>query len=285
MARFISPITDIKPNGSVNFLDANTNLDKLTYKDELETIPNELSVAVNANGNLAFNVFFSGSATVIYLDEFGTQYASRTPVGEEVGIGNFTQWSVNISYNIPDITIGSNDKFYMSITDANQGNDPVTDSTNWEEIRFIGVWNTNITYSIGDVVQTSDGNLWRAVTATAGNNPSSDDGTNWAVPVAISNLWVTKAVDFNAVSGESYQIDASANTVDITIPVLAIGDSFIFHNLITSTFKVQILNPIETIKGITGDISATTNMEIEAGQSVQIVATSATVLTIVGVLL
>jgi len=179
MARFISPITDMKPNGSISFKDANTNLDKITFKDELETIPNPLSVPVNANGNIE-NVFFSGSATVIYLDSDSVQYASRTPVGEEVGIGNFTEWSVNINYNKPDITIGSNDKFYQSIVDGNQGNDPTSSPTSWKEIRFIGVWNTNVTYEIGVVVQTTDGVLWRSLTATAGNNPSTDDGTNWA---------------------------------------------------------------------------------------------------------
>lgn len=285
MARFISPITDIKPNGTVSFFDSNTNAAKLTYKDELETIPNLLAVPVNANGNLP-NVWFSGSAAVIFLDEFGVQYAARNPVGEEIGIGNFTGWSAAVSYSINDITIGSNGSFYLSITDGNQNNDPSTpDPINWEEIRFIGVWNTNITYTIGDVVQTSDGILWRSLTATSGNNPSTDNGTNWALPVSISSSWVTKAIDFTAIDDESYQIDASSNTVDVTIPTLAIGDPFVFHNLITSTFKVQILNPTQTIKGINGNITATTNMEISAGQSVQIIATSTTILSIVGVLL
>jgi len=47
---------------------------------------------------------------------------------------------------------------------------------------------------------------------------------------------------------------------------------------------VQILNPIETIKGKGGDIAAAVNMELEPGQSVQMIAKSTTILSIVGAL-
>lgn len=108
------------------------------------------------------------------------------------------------------------------------------------------------------------------------------------VQAAINELeargsWSTpKAANFTAVSRDSRLIDASANTIDVALPVLTIGNSFIYHNLITSTFKVQILNPIETIKGNNGDIAAGTNMELSAGDSVQLVAVTATILAIVG---
>ena len=184
MPRFISPITDIKPLGSVSFFDANTNANKLTYKDELETIANLLTIPVDAGGNLP-NIFFSGSASVVYLDQFGTQYAARNPVGEEVGVGNFTPWVNVITYSVGDITIGADGALYMSISDSNQGNDPTTSPSEWEEIRFIGVWDTNITYPIGTVVQTDNGDLWKSAAAQSGNSPDSDDGTNWKLAVAI----------------------------------------------------------------------------------------------------
>jgi hypothetical protein len=184
MPRFISPITDIKPLGSVSFFDANTNANKLTYKDELETIANLLTIPVDAGGNLP-NIFFSGSASVIYLDQFGTQYAARNPVGEEAGVGNFTNWVNVITYSVGDITIGADGALYMSISDSNQGNDPIDSPAEWEEIRFIGVWDTNITYPIGIVVQTDNGDLWKSVIAQSGNAPASDDGTNWKLAVAI----------------------------------------------------------------------------------------------------
>ena len=146
------------------------------------------------------------------------------------------------------------------------------------------------------MVQSSLGNLWKALTATAGNDPETDNGTNWIPAIDGSkiaeitelealNSWdIPKTADFTAVASESRQIDASANTIDVTLPTLVIGDSFIYHNLITSTFKVQILNPIETIKGKGGDIVAGINMELEPGQSVQMIAKSTTILSIVGAL-
>ena len=56
MARFVSPITDMKPLGHLLFYKSGTNTVLVTYKDELETIANITEVAVNADGNVA-NVF------------------------------------------------------------------------------------------------------------------------------------------------------------------------------------------------------------------------------------
>jgi len=180
--RFVSPITDIKPNGSVSFFDSNTNAPKITFKDELETIQNLLTIPVNANGNLP-NIFFSGSASVIYLDEFDVQYAARNPVGEDTIVGNFSSWSVTVSYDINDIVKGSNGKFYLSLLNGNQGNDPILNpGTNifWKDVRLLGVFNTTVTYVIGDVVQTVDGRLWRSLVAVNINNdPLTDSGANW----------------------------------------------------------------------------------------------------------
>ena len=242
------------------------------------------------------NIFFSGSAKVLFFDEFDQQYASRDPVGGEKELGSFVLWDTVVTYDKNNIATGSDGKFYISLSNGNIGNDPTTDDTKWKEWPAITRWNTNVPYVIGEVVQSSLGNLWKALTATSANNPETDNGTNWIPAIDGSkiaeitalealNSWDTpETADFTAAANESRQIDASANTIDVTLPVLVIGDSFIYHNLITSTFKVQILNPIETLKGIGGDIAATINMEIEPGQSVQLVATSTTILSIVGAL-
>jgi hypothetical protein len=96
-------------------------------------------------------------------------------------VGEFALWNTLVIYNIPDIVKGSDGKFYISISNLNQANDPVTPSpSDWSEIRFIGVYNASETYSLGDVVQDSDGKLWRSVVGSnIGNTPSADAGTNW----------------------------------------------------------------------------------------------------------
>ena len=296
MARFVSPITDLKPNGSLYFYESQTNTPKPTYKDAEETILNASPVVVLPNGNLP-NVFYSGAAKVLFLDEFDVQYAERDPVGGSTDSSSFSLWSSVLTYDIDTYVSGSDGNLYKSLTSANTGNDPTTSPLYWEEVDFIGVWNTNVTYAIGDVVKTSTGSLWKAVTATSGNNPATDVGTNWLpavdgskipeiIELAVLNSWeAPETADFTGANNEARQIDASANTVDVTLPVLVAGDSFTYHNLITSTFKVQILNPIETIKGTEGTIAAATNLEIEPGQTVQMIAVSATILSVVGALL
>ena len=307
MSRFISPITDMKPNGSLRFFESQTNVVKQTFKDQFQTIANPVEVTVLPNGNIG-NVFYTGNAKVLYFDQFGVQYAERDPVGTSGGSGggtsSFSLWSSVQTYEIGVYVSGSNGELYRSLASQNVGNDPTTSAAFWEQVEFLGVWNSNINYQIGNVVITTTGNLWKSLTSAANNNPETDSGTNWApavngikIPEIITsnanistlealNSWSTpKAANFTAVKNECRQIDASSNTVDVTLPALAPGDSFIYHNMVTSTNKVQILNPTETIKGISGNIAAGTNLEIGAGQSVQMVAVSATILSIVGALL
>lgn len=125
---------------------------------------------------------------------------------------------------------------------------------------------------------------YKTSTVDGGSGLLLDNGI-YANPVGTPEAtWAYKSDNFTCVSSESYQIDASSDTVDVTLPPLSVGDPFVFHNLITSTFKVQILNPTETIKGKGGDIAAGVNMELEPGQSVQLVAKSSTILSITGAL-
>ena len=282
MARFQSPITDMKPLGHLLFFKSGTNSALITYKDDLESIENVAQITVNPDGNVA-NVFFSGSAKVKYFDQFGQQYAERDPVGGEKQLGDFTLWDTVVNYDKNDIVEGSNGKFYISLSNGNIANDPTLEPSSWSEIRFLGVWNTNVTYSIGTVVQSALGNLWKAKTSNSGNDPEVDRGDNWLR--AIDESWNDpETISFTGVAREPKQIDASTNVVDVLIPALSVGDAFTYHNLITSEFKVQILNPTQTIKGSGGDILAGVNMEMKAGQSVQMIAKSTTTLSIVGAL-
>lgn len=290
MARFINPAPQYRPFSKLYFFKSGTNSQLVTYKDQFETIANPHPVLTDSEGKVP-NIFFSGSAKLIVEDQNNVQYIERDPVGGEKELGDFTLWDQVVTYSLNDIVEGSDGEFYRSLANGNVGNDPTLTPTLWENIRFIGIWNENIVYKVGYVVQTVSGSLWKAITATSGNNPELDDGVNWLPAVeggkipelATISTWNTPETNnFTMSANASRQIDASANTIDVSIPVLNIGDPFVIHNMITSTFKVQLLNPIETIKGPKGDIAAGVNMEIEPGQSVQLVAKSSTELSIVG---
>lgn len=289
MARFINPIPQYKPNSKLYFYKSGTNTDLLTYKDQFETVLNTQPVLTDAAG-FAPNIFYSGSAKLIILDQDDVQYAERDPVGGEKELGAFNLWDTVVTYDQNDIALASDGRFYQSFADGNQGNDPISSPSDWFEIRFTPVYNANYTFALGEITQTSDGSLWRSVVGSnTGNNPATDDGTNWLPAVDSSKIqeiikltWKTKASDFTAIANESYQIDGSANTVDVAMPVIAEGETFTFHNQSLSTFAVTILNPSYTIIGKSGTLSAGTDLELSASDSVQLVAKTSSVLEIVG---
>jgi hypothetical protein len=135
----------------------------------------------------------------------------------------------------------------------------------------------------GTVARLITGERYAVLTTNSGDGVLLANG-NYANLISEATRWKQKTANFTSVARESNEVDASANAVNISLPVLIAGDVFTYHNSITSTNKVQILNPTQFIMGKGGNILAGNNMEIEAGQSVQLVAKSTTALSIVGAL-
>lgn len=287
MPRLINPVPKFKPNSSLYFFKSGTNSQLTTFADISETIPNTHPVLTDAEG-YAPNIFFSGSARFLAFDQYGVQYIERDPIGGELELGAFTAWDSQIVYDKNDI-IESSGKFYQSFSSANQGNDPSASPSDWFEVRFLGVYNSSAAYNVGDVVQTSNGFLYRSLEASNTNNDPETTPASWlpafdaqSVPEIQKLDWKYKSADFSAVNNESYLISATANTVDITLPTISQNHAFTFHNVSVSTQKVQILNPAYTIRGTSGEVTAGTDLELSAGDSVQVVAQSNSVLAIVG---
>lgn len=188
------------------FFESGTNVELTTYADSLKQHANPHPVLHDAAGRLP-NTFFDGSAKQILkatvLGVPDQQIWERDPVGSEAVTGEFALFNPLIIYNIPDICKGSDGLFYISIANANQGNDPVTPSpTKWSEIRFVGVYNASESYSIGDVIQEATGLLWRSVTnSNVGNTPNSDGGTNW-LP-AVDGAKITEVSNLTKVIGHT----------------------------------------------------------------------------------
>jgi len=280
MARFVSPITDMKPNGSLRFFKSGTNSTLVTYKDELETpgLENPVIVPVLANGNIQ-NVFFSGSAKVIYLDEFGVQYAERDPVGGDRELGDFSLWDAAVTYDINDIVETSDGKFYQSLSNGNVGNDPTLTPTSWKEIRFIEMWNENVIYAVGKVVQTADGNLWKAVVSTVGNDPSTDSGSNWLPAVDLPNvLNDTNTVIPQTVSGTltALRVNELQDGGAFNMP-LASSVSANQVIIITQPDEFVSFVPVVTISGvdtITDSTGTDSSITFNNTQSVEITLTS-----------
>ena len=182
-------------SGKLYIYDSGSTTAKDTYADVNLSIINTNPVLLTASGRQP-NIFFNGSARIILTKSDGTQIEVRDPVGGDSGSGQFETWNALTIYNEADITIASNDRYYKSFAAANQGNDPTTTPSKWEEVEFLYVWNTAVTYITNDTVKGSDGIFYRSLAGgNVGNDPVSDGGVNWGAPIPAEeyNLALTQA--------------------------------------------------------------------------------------------
>lgn len=310
MPRFFNPVPGYTypPFGKLYFYVASTDTKLNTYVDEAETVANTNPVLLDSLGRIP-NIWFTSKTRVVLHNADNEQVWERDPIGgSDTSAGGITVYDPSTGYDKDQITRTGDGVFYISLQGGNKGNDPaVTPESNafWMEINFIDMYNSSKPYMIGNISQTPNGFLWRSlIDPNLGNDPSTDLGGNWLPAIDGSKIPEITALEsdisdlqdlntwgdpvtasFIAATNKSRQIDASIAPVDITLPTLVAGDSFTYHNIITSTFKVQILNPTQTITGTEGTIAAGTNLEIEPGQTVQMVAATTGILLVVGAIL
>ena len=184
-------------DGKIYFKESGTDTDKDTFADVNLSIANPNPVILSGAGRQP-NIFFSGSAKAILTNSDDVQIEVRDPVGGEAEEGAFSSWNSITIYNQPDIVVGSDGLFYLSITGGNQNNDPATDLVNWSEIRFVRIWNANETYTIDRVVEGSDGLLYTSEINDNLNNDPTTDLVNWkpSTEATADNLSNASTVDY-----------------------------------------------------------------------------------------
>lgn len=177
VAQYLDASGDPVPGGKLFFFESGTSTDKDTWVDINLTIKNANPVILDGAGRIP-NIFLSGTYKVILKDANDVQIWERDPVGGEAG-AQFSEWGSTSIYNIEDIVRGSDDEYYQSLANNNQGNDPVTTATFWTRILFVKVWNTNESYSTSDIVRGSDGSLYKSLAdSNSGNDPTTTP-TSW----------------------------------------------------------------------------------------------------------
>lgn len=187
--------------GKVFIKNSGSAEDKDLFFDSAHKQPAPNPVTLSASGRMP-NTFFSGSAKAILTNSNGmgqgNQFWEVDPIfSTSSGQGGFEDWNSKTVWNHPDVVVGSDDRFYMSITNGNEDNDPTTDDVSWEEVEFTSIWNPNIDYSLTprpDTVKASDGNFYKnLLEGNSGNDPVSSDTWTAAVDITGSTLARTYA--------------------------------------------------------------------------------------------
>jgi hypothetical protein len=271
MARFGSLGTQYFDNagdplisGKIYFKESGTDTDKDTFADVNLSIKNANPVILSGAGRQP-NIFYNGSARAILTDSDDVQVEERDPLGGESEEGAFSDWNSITIYNEPDIVVGSDGLFYISITDGNQNNDPTTDAVNWTDSRFIRVWNTNEPYSINRIVEASNGLLYTSlVNNNLGNDPIGDV-VNWKSSTLSESQWVaqTKVTTYEIVESDNRSTIGCTGTFTISLPdaaaVVVAADSGDFEvkikNIGVGIITVSRVTGTDTVDDVAGDIT------------------------------
>ena len=183
--QFFDDAGDPLVNGWLKFTISGTNnTDKDTFADVSEDIANANPLQLDAAGRCP-NVFGSGSYRVTsFIDDTvlhqpGQQIQQFDPVGGSFGDAAFDDWNAESIYSSGDIVTASDDLYYRSLSNNNQGNDPTIDDTTWEQIEFVEYWNANRTYAQHNKVRTTVGIEYISLINSNTNNEPATNSDKW----------------------------------------------------------------------------------------------------------
>jgi len=165
-------------NGKLKFEISGGGGDKDTFADPDLKIVNPNPYILSGAGRLQTDIWFNGEAKVILFTSADVQIEVRDPIPGLGAAGEqFQSFNALITYNKPDIVVGSDERFYQSIDNGNIGNDPTTTSGFWMEVFLTAVFDIAFTYGIGQIVKASDSVVYVSlVTSNIGNDPTSTTG-------------------------------------------------------------------------------------------------------------
>lgn len=197
--------------GLLYFFESGTTTQKTTYKDPALTIPNTHPVELDASGRLQYDIWFDGVVKGVLADQDDVNIQTKDPIGINAAAGAFSDWDSVTIYGLSDIVTGSDGAFYISITSANQNNDPTTSVANWARFELLKIWNTNETYVTNAPIIGSDGVIYTSIAGgNTGNNPVSTSGF-WRdiAPAVLSNKTLVDATFQGSITEETFTLTGS----------------------------------------------------------------------------
>lgn len=222
-SRFIDPIPQFcndagEPiaGGKLYFYDSGTTSFRDTYSDAGLTTANANPVILDSAGRPP-SIFLQGNYKLVITDADDVQISTRDPVSGSSTAGEYTDWSITTTYSLNQSVRGSDGEYYVSITNNNLGNDPVSSAVNWSKIVGLTDWNINETYELNDTARYN-GLLYRS-TANSNLGSQPDLLVNWVslAPASAADAVITIASPNTTIAsdgvGDVYQ---RANGVDVT---------------------------------------------------------------------
>jgi hypothetical protein len=144
----------------------------------------------------------------------GIQIAQKDPVSEtSAGSVTFSLWDTEEIYDYGAIVVGSDSKYYRSVSAANQGNDPTTTPASWELISFVRFYNAGIVYSQFDrVIDPASGFVYISQVDDNLNNAPASSPTEWKDQIALNK----SQIETNTTNIESNDTDIADHETRIT---------------------------------------------------------------------
>lgn len=287
MARLSNPfIQVIDANGDIvvgakmHFFETGTSTKKAIYSDSSFTTAIANPIETNSKGQFP-DVYLDGVYRVALYNDKGVLLGDADPVGE-VSQGQFDVWSSDSTYNIPDIVMGSDNNFYRSIVDANQGNDPISSPTQWEQLLLLnegaqtvlgdktlsGTINFTGVFQLAGVAVTSTAaelNILDGVTATTAELNVLDGVTSTTAELNILDGVTSTTAELNILDG----VTSTAAELNILDGVTSTTAELNILDGVTST--AAEINKLDGVTATTAEINhltgSTTGTAITTGDN------------------
>lgn len=225
-ARYSNPVpqySDINgvpfAGGKLQFFDTGTTTPKDVFSDAAGTISLGNELTLDGSGNVP-DFFGEGNYRVRQLDSALVQQFERDDVIiQSPQSAQLSAWDIATTYSINDLVQGTDGEYYISVTNSNLGNNPVTDLVNWSEVTFLAVWNPNVTYSAQNIVIGSDGNIYRSITNSNLNNDPISSPAEWAAAINTSALNIVLPQGYKNDLRVTINVSDSAHDVDFQVGV------------------------------------------------------------------
>lgn len=225
------------------FYATGTSTLKTIYSEAGLSVPlaNPVTAVSSGAGAIYPDIYLDGIYKVVQQDDSGTAGVAdgvvlwtRDPVGD-VATGNFEAWLNDSTYNIPEVVYASDDNYYISLVDANQGNEPSASPVQWQLIPVKDMVGLDETQTLTN----------KTLTAPVINDSS---GNELLILTEVASA-VNEPTITNAAAGNRPSINQTgANDVGLDIEGVVLHNGVITGTLDTTSIGASIAN--QTYGGI-----------------------------------